>query len=236
MSIKPTNLQYELCANCGKSEEDKSVNLKACTACQMVKYCNRDCQIAHRKQHKKECRKRASEIKIGAQKDDVDVIAKGVQGIKISDDKLFGDPLPKENCPICLTSMPFSNHGVCNVKKQYLPCCGKMICNGCMITVGEETNKGNLKACCILCKMPNPRSDEEYIERIKKRMQVNNDVEAFYELGELPAVVKSSVDKILTLKLEKSGRLHIGGSNALYFHNWPKPSYKHRFYTLLGVD
>ena len=52
----------------------------------------------------------------------------------------------------------------------------------------------------------------------------------------VPAVVKSSVDKILTLKLEKSGRLHIGGSNALYFHNWPKSSYKHRFYTLLGVD
>ena len=35
-----------VCANCGKGEEE-SVNLKKCVACHMVKYCNRDCQIAH---------------------------------------------------------------------------------------------------------------------------------------------------------------------------------------------
>ena len=41
------------CANCGKGDENGD-SLKACTACKMVKYCNRECQIAHRKQHKKE--------------------------------------------------------------------------------------------------------------------------------------------------------------------------------------
>ena len=44
------------CANCGKGEE----NSDSLMACKMVKYCNRECQIAHRKQHKKECRLRAT--------------------------------------------------------------------------------------------------------------------------------------------------------------------------------
>ena len=52
----------------------------------------------------------------------------------------------------------------------------------------------------------------------------------------IPAVVKSSVAKISTLKLEKSGRLAKGGSNALKLHYWPNISIQHRFYTLLGVD
>ena len=41
-----------LCSNCGKGEESAG-DLKACTSCKVVKYCNRDCQIAHRPQHKK---------------------------------------------------------------------------------------------------------------------------------------------------------------------------------------
>ena len=39
-----------------------TTTLKKCTACKMVKYCNRDCQVAHRARHKKECKKRAAEI------------------------------------------------------------------------------------------------------------------------------------------------------------------------------
>ena len=39
------------CANCGKAESD-AINLKRCTACKMVKYCSRDCQVAHRPKHK----------------------------------------------------------------------------------------------------------------------------------------------------------------------------------------
>ena len=49
------------CANCGKGEEG-GINLKSCTACMMVKYCSRDCQAAHRPQHKKECKRRAAEL------------------------------------------------------------------------------------------------------------------------------------------------------------------------------
>ena len=46
------------CASCSKEGD----SLKTCTACHMVKYCNRDCQISHRPKHKKACKQRAAEI------------------------------------------------------------------------------------------------------------------------------------------------------------------------------
>ena len=39
------------CAKCGKGSED----LRRCTRCINVAYCNRDCQVAHWKEHKKVC-------------------------------------------------------------------------------------------------------------------------------------------------------------------------------------
>jgi len=48
----------DTCAACGKAGD----NLKACTACKSVKYCNRDCQISHRPQHKRACKARAADI------------------------------------------------------------------------------------------------------------------------------------------------------------------------------
>ena len=51
------NNTTEICAKCGK----EGGSLKSCAACKLVKYCSRDCQIAHRSQHKKECRKRAAD-------------------------------------------------------------------------------------------------------------------------------------------------------------------------------
>ncbi|EJK77368.1 hypothetical protein THAOC_00802, partial [Thalassiosira oceanica] len=52
----------EACANCGKLGSD-AVKLKNCNACRLVKYCGVDCQRAHRKKHKKACKKRAAELK-----------------------------------------------------------------------------------------------------------------------------------------------------------------------------
>ena len=87
------------CANCGKGEEEKGVNLKSCNACHMVKYCNRECQVAHRPQHKKACKKRAAEI---------------------YDEKLFMEVKPEE-CPICM--LPFMNG---NKTESFKSCCGKL--------------------------------------------------------------------------------------------------------------
>ena len=93
------------CANCGKGE-DSNGELKTCTACKMVKYCSRDCQKAHRPQHKKECRKRAAEL---------------------HDEALFKQPPLPEDCPICFMRMPSMVTG-----KRYQSCCGKVICSGCI--------------------------------------------------------------------------------------------------------
>ena len=97
----------DTCAACGKEGGD---SLKACTACHMVKYCNRDCQISHRPQHKKACKKRATEL---------------------YDEKLFREVEPEE-CPICFQILPLDAD-----EYSFKSCCGKMICNGCIYTMNN---------------------------------------------------------------------------------------------------
>ena len=75
--MSSTTIDIDTCAACGKGGD----SLKSCGACKLVKYCSRECQISHRPMHKKECKKRAAEL---------------------HDDKLFADPPPQEECPICL--------------------------------------------------------------------------------------------------------------------------------------
>ena len=106
-----SSLPDSICANCGKGEES-SGNLKACTACKMVKYCNRDCQIAHRPQHKKSCKKRAAEL---------------------HDAALFKEHPQREECPICMLPLPMGNRLV-----TFYSCCGKHICSGCIYTMKES--------------------------------------------------------------------------------------------------
>ena len=142
------------CANCGKGEEC-SGNLKACTACKLVKYCNRNCQIAHRPHHKKTCKKRAAEL---------------------HDEALFEEHVPEE-CPICMLPLPlYENH----TGTSFHSCCGKEICNGC-IYVMRETGAKDL---CAFCRTPYSNSDEEEVERTKKLMEKGN-AYAFCQLGGL---------------------------------------------------
>ena len=49
---------HDACAACGKAGDE----LKMCTACKMVKYCNRDCQKTHWSMHKAECKRRAAKL------------------------------------------------------------------------------------------------------------------------------------------------------------------------------
>ena len=83
-AVKNARKEEQQCANCGKGEEE-SATLKLCNGCKMVKYCSRECQKAHRAQHKTECMKRAAEL---------------------HEEALFKDHPPRKDCPICMMPMP----------------------------------------------------------------------------------------------------------------------------------
>jgi TPR repeat protein len=104
--------------------------------------------------HKKECKKRAAELK---------------------DEALFKKkPPPIDDCPICMLPIP-TNAGI---EAQYQACCGKTICAGCMDEILEADN-GDL---CPFCRTPGPTSHAELVERVKKRAE-GDDAEAMNILG-----------------------------------------------------
>ncbi|KAL7538755.1 hypothetical protein ACHAWF_006211 [Thalassiosira exigua] len=114
------------CANCGKGEEGDG-DLKRCTACKMAKYCSRDCQVAHRPKHKRECKKRAAELR---------------------DEALFRQPPKHEDCPICFLTLPEGEKGTGRTRQT---CCGKWICCGCIHAV-QMTSED----ICPFCRAPTP--------------------------------------------------------------------------------
>ena len=148
------------CAACGKEESGDAI-LKSCTACKSVKYCNRDCQIAHRPQHKKACKKRA---------------------IELHDEALFKDPGPPDECPICFLPLP-------NIPEQNIfeSCCGKVMCNGCIHAMTLEEYRRRLAAAggqrlasqtiafdCAFCRSPNANSPEEHNLRMTRLVEKDN--------------------------------------------------------------
>jgi len=156
MSTVDESNEVSVCANCGRGEEE-SHKLKSCTACKLVKYCSRECQIAHRPQHKKECRKRAAEL---------------------HDEKLFEQPPPTEDCPICFLRIPSLATG-----SQYKSCCGKVICSGCNYAPvydhqGNEVDNEK----CPFCRLLPTNTKEELIERHEKRIEAGDPI-AIYNRG-----------------------------------------------------
>ena len=138
------------CDNCGKGEESRG-DLKSCVACKLVKYCNRECQIAHRPLHKKACKKRAAEL---------------------HDEALFREHPPTDDCPICFLPLPLDI-----VQTTFKSCCGKTICNGCIYAMDEEARgRGGrvINAICAFCRKQNPSSDAERVKRMEKLMEADN--------------------------------------------------------------
>ena len=132
----------EACANCGKHGSDV-VKLKGCTACRLVKYCGVDCQRAHRKQHKKDCRKRAEELK---------------------DELLYSQGLERPGgdfCPICTLPIhqPLGDHSI------FVVCCMKRICDGCNIAAKKRGMED-----CPFCRTPYPKDDADALAMIQARV------------------------------------------------------------------
>ena len=141
------------CANCGK----EGSNLNICNKCKDATYCNAACKKKHRSKHKKQCERRVTEL---------------------HDEALFKEPPPRIDCPICFLRLPTMASG-----NRYYECCGKEICNGCCYADVYD-NHGNAIVVknCPFCRTPDPTSDKEVIERLKKRMEVD-DPYAFYLMG-----------------------------------------------------
>ena len=144
-------------ANCGQEGGD-GLKLKNCTACLLVKYCCVDCQEAHRKQHKKACKKRAAELK---------------------DEKLYGQGQERPEadfCPICLLAIPFPVEDHAELRE----CCIKLVCNGCSLAASKQ----GFGAACPFCRTPDSKNDEEALAMIQKRVAAR-DPEAMVHLGDV---------------------------------------------------
>ena len=159
-----------VCANCGKEGSNNDMN--TCNKCKMVKYCNAVCKKVHKKKHKKDCEeyqrlateKRNEELRIAAE---------------LHDKELFKQPPPAEDCQICFIRIPSLD----TTGRRYMTCCGKVICSGCYYAPVYD-HQGNEVADekCAFCRTPNHETDEEYVKRIMKRMEVNDAI-AIHNVG-----------------------------------------------------
>ena len=168
MSTDTTEIEAEhtTCANelknlnitCTEEEVDvcaccgKEGNLNICNKCKAAKYCNAACKKRHRSKHKKKCERRVAEL---------------------HDIELFKQPPPREDCPICMLPLPSIDTGT-----RYKVCCGKKVCSGCdhAISLRDKEEK------CPFCRTPAPTSEEEYIARLKKRVEAG-DAHAMFSFG-----------------------------------------------------
>ena len=154
MSTDGADVVVSVCANCGKEGSD--VN-NICNKCKMVKYCNAACKKKHRQKHKKDCERRVAEL---------------------HDIELFKQPPPKEDCPICFIRLPTLQIGYI-----YYTCCGKTVCSGCAhAPVYDDQGNEVDNEKCPYCRAPWPYTDEEEVQRLKKRVDLDDPI-AIYNLG-----------------------------------------------------
>jgi len=162
MSTVDKDIALSVCANCGKEGND--IN-NVCNKCKMVKYCNAACKKKHRHKHKKDCEEH--------------VRLADKRAAELHDEKLFKQPPPPwEDCPICFLKMPLKMKG-----HKYKACCGKIICSGCNhAPVYDDQGNVVAKKTCPFCRTPWHKSDEVWIERLKKRIEADDPI-AIHKLG-----------------------------------------------------
>ena len=150
-AVEKSEDTMQRCASCGVAEGDE-IKLKKCTACYLVQYCGVKCQKDHRPKHKKECKKRAAELK---------------------DELLFKQPESSHlgDCPICCLPVPIDPE-----KSTFFLCCGKRICRGCSHANGKRERAERLQHRCPFCRNPAPKPGEEAKQLLMKRVEANDPV------------------------------------------------------------
>ena len=64
---------------------------------------------------------------------------------RLRDEFLFKEPPPKDDCPICFVPMPSAYTKIA----AFHPCCGKIVCNGCVHSCDGSSTSGDYK--CPFC-------------------------------------------------------------------------------------
>ena len=161
--------------------------MKICAACSRElpreRFSNKQWQLKQHQRRCKECIDENREVTtlVDAPNDRSDNVSlprsccdsDGDGGPRWTDEELFKQPPPKEDCPICFLPPPLEEEGL-----QYYVCCGKMICLGCTHAAFTADHRD----LCPFCRAPRPASSAEFLKRINKRVHANDAV-ATYNLG-----------------------------------------------------
>jgi hypothetical protein len=163
MSAKDAELEADEmmmshCASCGVAGGD-DIKLKECTSCHLVRYCSEECREDHQSQHEEECKKRAAEL---------------------HDELLFKQPKSTYlgDCPICCVPLPLDTTD----KATLMPCCSKLICDGCRRADWLGQIEGRREMTCPFCRHPVSTSQAEADRYLMKRFEANDPV-ALREMG-----------------------------------------------------
>jgi TPR repeat protein len=133
------------------------------------------------------------------------------------EEKLFKQPPPNEDCPICYVRLPIEGN-----QCQYMSCCGKITCSACycaheLAAADTETFK------CAFCRTEGISSDAENIERMNKRVKAD-DAEAMSNLGSYYLFGKNGLrqDNAKALELyhksAKLGNHHAHSNLSVCYH------------------
>jgi len=113
------------------------------------------------------------------------------------EEELFKQPPHKKDCPICRQRLPILNTG-----KKCKECCGKVICSGCIHShFDDEGNVVVEGTTCPSCSAPEPKSQEEIVERVTARVKLD-DAEAISCLGTFYDVGLHGLPQDITKALE----------------------------------
>ena len=142
------------CASCGVAGND-DIKLKNCTACYLVRYCSVKCQKEHWPKHKKECKKRAAELR---------------------DEILFKQPESNHlgDCPICCLPLPIDQGQGGILKIIYWSCCSKYLCAGCCYSNQKREVEMGLDPKCPFCRELMPSTAKEGEKLRMKRVDAND--------------------------------------------------------------
>jgi TPR repeat protein len=147
------------CSTCGKLQTNE-FKLGKCQ-CRTKRYCNRQCQLKQRKQHKKECVRLVKERK--KKKNEQNMKKDGTKDGNTETAKLIQETEDKEDCPICTDALP-----KISIQFVRLSCCGKGLHIKCYKDLMENTSMTlEQKNTCIMCRAQLVREgSKEEIERL----------------------------------------------------------------------